>query len=78
MTFNFPQYRKYTHTATYFKINSEKEFEEISFIGNKAFTVLIIAHQYPEYMRIRDMLNCEDGAWEVISEEMYENKKASH
>jgi hypothetical protein len=77
MSYIFPQFRKYIHAAVYFKIISEQEFEEISFVGKKAFKVRIIAHQYPEYIRIQDMLLCEGGAWEVIPEEMYESKKAS-
>jgi hypothetical protein len=74
----FPQYRKYTHTNTFFKIVSEREFEELSFVGSQLFHLTIKADQYPEYMRIQDMLNCEGGAWEEISAETYENKKASH
>jgi hypothetical protein len=77
MSYLFPQFRKYIHAPTCFKIISEQEFEEISFVGKKTFVVRIIAHQYPEYIRIQDMLHCVGGAWEIISEEMYENKKAS-
>jgi len=68
---DFPQYRKYTGKNTYYKISSEKQFEEISFIGTKKFIVTIDAKQFPEMLRIQDMLICKDGAWEVIDSILY-------
>jgi len=71
---DFPQYRKYKNIETYFKIISEKEFEELSSLGNKYVKNSIVAEQYPEILRIQDMLNCEGGTWEVIKEKEYNNK----
>ena len=68
---DFPQYRKYKNIETYFKIISEKEFVELSLFGNKFVKHLIVAEQYPEMLRIQDMLNCEGGTWEIIEEEVY-------
>lgn len=74
---DFPQYRKYKNIETYFKIISEKKFEELSLFGNKFVKHSIDAKQYPEMLRIQDMLNCEDGIWEVVEEKEY-LKKANH
>jgi hypothetical protein len=68
---NFPVYRKYTNNKTYFKILSENEFEELQFIGDKPHVFRIVAQQYPEKLRIMDMLACKDNVWESISEETY-------
>ena len=72
---NFPQYRKYKNIETYFKIISEKKFEEISLFGNKFVKYSIEAKQYPEMLRIQDMLNCEEGTWEVVEEKVYLQKE---
>lgn len=71
---DFPQYRKYKNIETYFKIISEKEFEEIIIMGSKCIKHQIKATQYPEMLRIQDMLKCEDGVWEVINEGTYSEK----
>ncbi len=71
---DFPQYRKYKNIETYFKIILEKEFEELSSLGNKYVKNSIVAEQYPEILRIQDMLNCEGGTWEVIEKKEYNNK----
>ncbi|MDC0338160.1 hypothetical protein OAN33_01350 [Flavobacteriales bacterium] len=72
---DFPQYRKYKNIETYFKIISEKEFEEISSLGNKYVKHSIVAKQYPEMLRIKDMLNCEGGTWEIIEAAVYLKKE---
>ena len=70
---DFPQYRKYKNIETYFKIISEKKFEEIVIMGSKTIKHTIVAKQYPEILRIHDMLNCEGDAWEVVNKEIYDN-----
>ena len=74
---DFPQYRKYKNIETYFKIISEKKFEELSLLGNKFVKYSIEAKQYPEMLRITDVLHCEDGIWEVVEEKVY-LKKETH
>ena len=73
----FPAYRKYKNSKTFYKIINENSFEEISFIGEKAFLYQIEANQYPEYLRIQDMLACKDGIWEEIDVKNYETQKNS-
>ena len=72
---DFPQYRKYKNIETYFKIISEKEFEEISSLGSNYVKHSIVAKQYPEMLRIKDMLNCEGGTWEIIEAAVYLKKE---
>jgi len=68
---NFPLYRKYPDNKTFFKIISEKEFEEISYIGNKQLVQKVEAITYAERLYISDMLENKQGYYEVISEEEY-------
>lgn len=70
----FPVYRKYTNNNTYFKILSENEFEELQFIGSLRHLFTITAHQYPERLRIMDMIACKDEIWQPISEDEYNLK----
>ncbi|CAG5085253.1 hypothetical protein [Parvicella tangerina] len=72
---NFPVYRKYTNKNTFFKILSENEFEEISQLGNQLVSYHVIAHQYPEQLRIMDMIGCKDDIWCEISKDEYEKTK---
>ena len=70
-TFDFPQYRKYTGIETYYKIESNDSFIELMKIGSSLKEHHVQANQYPEMLRIKDMLVCLDQRWEVISEETY-------
>ena len=72
---DFPQYRKYKNIETYFKIISKKKFEELSLFGSQFVKHSIEAKQYPEMLRIMDMLNCEEGTWEVVEEKLYLQKE---
>lgn len=64
---DFPQYRMIKERKVYYKIISAKEFIEISWIGDKQFTYKIEAKQYPEMLRIMDMLNFETP-YEALTE----------
>jgi len=74
---NFPQYRKYKNIETYFKIISEKQFEEIVVLGEKYMVHQIKAVQFPEMLRIQDMLQNKDDLWEVLNEVDYLKKVRS-
>ena len=56
----FPQYRKLNNDKSFYRIEDESHFTEIQLIGNKAFELKINAVQFPEKLKIKDMLNCED------------------
>lgn len=52
----FPQYRRLSSLDVYYKICSDREFLEVKKLGTKWMVMKIIAHQYPERLRIMDML----------------------
>lgn len=70
-SFDFPQYRKYLGIDTYYKIESDKRFIEISKVGSQTQKHIVEANQYPEMLRIQDMLSCLDNRWELITEKEY-------
>ena len=65
----FPQYRKLKNDTSFYRIEDESHFTEIQLIGNKAFELNINAVQFPEKLKIKDMLYCEDP---YIKIEQYE------
>jgi hypothetical protein len=56
----FPQYRKLKNDKSFYRIEDESHFIEIQLIGNKAFELKTSAVKFPEKLKIKDMLNCED------------------
>ncbi len=67
---HFPQYRKLKNGLRLYKINSLIDFEEIQLLGEKVYHYKFIAEQYPEKLRIMDML--EDNSEHYMSSD-YEN-----
>jgi hypothetical protein len=57
----FPQYRKLENEKSHYEIRDNRHFIEKQIIGKQVFTIEIKAKQYPEILRIQDMLNCEEG-----------------
>ena len=53
----FPIYRKYKNNKHFFKIISESEFEEISFIGSKVIVTKHLAKILPDRNLISDLLH---------------------
>jgi hypothetical protein len=53
----FPQYRRLTNGKHFYKIIDNKKFEEIQLVGTKVKYYVVEATQYPEMLRIMDMLN---------------------
>ncbi len=64
----FPQFRKLSNEKAFYKILDERNFEEIQLIGSKKILHKTVAEQYPEILRIQDMLNCLNGLFIVFSE----------
>jgi hypothetical protein len=56
----FPQYRKLSNNKVFFKIHQLDFFEERKLMGSKIFHYEIKALQYPEKLKILDMLK-ENG-----------------
>jgi hypothetical protein len=65
---DFPQYRMLSNGKTFYKISNERTFEEVQRMGTKKMHYKTEATQYPEMLRIQDMLRCENGIYCVISE----------
>jgi hypothetical protein len=57
----FPQFRKLSNEKSFYKIVDDRHFEEKQCIGKQVFLLKITAEQYPEIIRIQDMLACADG-----------------
>jgi hypothetical protein len=57
---DFPQYRKLSNGKTFYKIIDDKNFEEIQIMGSKRMKYSTVANQYPEMLRIKDMLEFID------------------
>lgn len=53
----FPQYRKLEGFGRYYKIIDDRTFEEVSVMNNSVSRSIIEAKQYPEILRIQDMLD---------------------
>jgi hypothetical protein len=69
---SFPQYRKYKNNKHFFKIISETEFEEISFIGSKIIVATHVATIFPDKLLIQDLLFDIGGTSEISSEAEFE------
>lgn len=65
---DFPQYRKLINELRFYRILNDREFDEIQIMGNQTKLYTIKAVQYPEILRIQDMLNCEEAF--VMSDEV--------
>lgn len=52
----FPQYRKLDGFQRYYQIRDERTFVEITVMNGKINSTVITAKQFPEMLRIKDML----------------------
>jgi hypothetical protein len=69
---DFPQYRKLANEKSHYEIRDDRHFTEKQIIGKQVFTIEIEAKQYPEILRIQDMLNCAEG-FLLSTKEIYES-----
>jgi hypothetical protein len=75
---DFPQYRKLSNDKVFYKIVSNHEFHEIQIIGTFAQLHKIEAKQYPEILKIQDMLNYTIEAFVLSSIEEYSKLLDTH
>lgn len=73
----FPIYRKYIGLNVWFKIIDARNFVEVKQIGQKFVLHELHAEQYPEILRIQDMIACLDGAWEEIDVREFDKARAN-
>lgn len=56
---DFPQYRRLSELDVYYKILDALNFYEVKRFGSKWMSTHIVAEQYPEKLKIMDMVACE-------------------
>ncbi len=71
---HFPQYRKLKNGLRLYKINSSIDFEELQIMGEKIYYFKFVAEQYPEKLRIMDMLESDSSFYQLLSETDWSEK----
>jgi hypothetical protein len=69
---NYPQFRKYAHGRTYFKIISSSEFEELQFLGDDCTVHRFTAKILPDRNYLYDLTFDYKKHWIAIEEQEYE------
>lgn len=69
---NFPYYRKLSNGRIYYKILDSNHFEEIQLLGNKQLFHQIEAVQYPEKLKIMDLLALENPVYLEATEQEWQ------
>lgn len=75
---DFPQYRKLSNDRSFYRINSNDNFEELQIIGDSVILHRIRAEKYPEKLRIMEMLDCVVGYQKSTSDEWEMLEKRLH
>ncbi len=68
---DFPQYRKLSNGKVFYRITGERSFDEVQIIGAVGRLFTVKAEQYPEMLRIQDMLSLTDG-FEISGEKEFD------
>ncbi len=66
---DFPQYRKLSNEKVFYRIRDERNFDEIQLIGSRASLFSMEAKQYPEILKIKDLLELSEGFLESSQSE---------
>ena len=64
----FPIYRKYNGIDVWFKISSATKFSEYKRMGTRLLCDDVEAKIFPEKQFIRDMIDCYENRWLIVSE----------
>ncbi len=75
MNIQYPQYRKYLNNKSFFKIISDKEWEEIQVVGSKHVLKNFSVKIMPDRNFLQDMTFDYKENWEEIEEGEYETIK---
>ncbi|MFZ1693401.1 MAG: hypothetical protein WAT74_09410 [Flavobacteriales bacterium] len=68
----FPAYRRMVGGAHYYRINGPADFVELQRVGSRVLRHAVTRAQYPEQLRIAEMIACTDGRFEPIAAEEWE------
>jgi hypothetical protein len=69
---DFPQYRKLSNNKSFYCIVDDRHWKELQVIGEKVLRFQFEATQYPEILRIMDMLSFKDGFYLASDREEFE------
>ena len=69
----YPYYRKLNGLDIWYKIVSETEFHELKRIGERLVLEVVVAVQYPEKLRIQDMIQAEGEHFVKTDESAFED-----
>ncbi|MCR9172791.1 MAG: hypothetical protein NXI10_09880 [bacterium] len=58
---DFPQYRKLSNEKVFYRIRDDRNFDEIQLVGSRAMFFSMEAKQYPEILKIKDLLEIAEG-----------------
>ena len=75
-TIAYPQYRKYINNKAYFKIFSDKEWEEIQVVGEKNILHHFVVKILPDRNFIYDMTFDYERNWLKIEADEYDLMKS--
>jgi hypothetical protein len=67
----FPQFRKLENGRSLYKITAPNQFTELQQIGSKWFSYSFEVQQFPDLLRIQDMLQ-GNASFSVINEPEYQ------
>lgn len=65
---DFPQYRKLSNEKVFYRIRDDRNFDEIQLIGSRANLFSMTATQYPEILKIQDLIEANDEGIEIATE----------
>jgi hypothetical protein len=68
---DFPQYRKLNNNKVFYRVDSNEEFTELTLMGKRKILHTVKAVQFPEKLRIMDMLKC-DGPFQLSDEKEFD------
>ncbi|PWL28109.1 MAG: hypothetical protein DCO96_09025 [Fluviicola sp. XM-24bin1] len=66
---DFPQYRKLSNEKVFYRIRDDRNFDEIQIVGSRASLFSMEAKQYPEILKIQDLLSLAEGFLESNEDE---------
>lgn len=72
---HFPQFRKMAGREVWYRIHSLTAFDELLLTGKRLVKYTITAEQYPEKLRILDMLSCQEPFTEITAIDYIEIEK---
>ena len=74
MSYQFPIFRRYLHGNTYYRINSQENFDELMVIGKFFVYKNFQARILPEYQLIIDLIDNAENRWEIIEAKDFDKK----